>query len=193
MAVRSPISLLGGIATLLCIVNCNLLSLHDPIVYRCSIGICHSYHRQSNLCNSFYESTDYIFTTYTMNQLLLSTVLDERILPLLSGDEGECGDLISRVLCHYFFAPCGANGQLRLPLSVCPDECHYVQTVCVKQWRIANHLLSAAGLSNISCSATGSLLQGLAPCCTDTGIEIKGKYSLKFMLNDLLYIMQHDL
>ena len=157
------------------------------LLYRCSIGICHSYRRQSNLCNSFYGSTDYIFTTYTMDQSLLSTVLDERILPFLIADE-ECGDLISRVLCHYFFAPCGANGRLHLPLSVCPDECHYVQTVCAKQWRIANGLLSAAGLSNISCSATGALLQGLAPCCTDAGLQIEGNIYVK-----TLYAMTHDL
>ena len=113
-----------------------------------------------------------------MDQLTLSIELDGRIYPLLRGVNGECGDLMSRLLCHYFFAPCGANGQLHLPLSVCPDECYYVQTVCEQQWGVVNHLLSAAGLSNVSCSATGALLQGLAPCCTGAGIYVeisKGK------------------
>ncbi len=110
-----------------------------------------------------------------MDQLILSTELDERILPVLRGLNEECGDLIYRLLCHYFFAPCGANSQLHLPLAVCPDECHYVQTVCQQQWGIVNHLLSTAGLSNVSCSATSALLQGLAPCCIDAGIQIEGK------------------
>ena len=128
-----------------------------------------------------------------MDQSILSTLLDERIFPILHGGDGECGDLMSRVLCHYFFAPCGAEGQLHLPLSVCPSECHYVQTVCEKQWGIANHVFSAAGLSNVSCSATGALLQGLAPCCTDAGIQIVGK-TLKFeIFIDYLYTIQHDL
>ena len=96
-----------------------------------SIGTCQHYLRGSNLCNIFYKSTDYIFTN--MNQSLIPNELDERIFHVLSGGDGECGDLISRVLCHYFFAPCGANGQLHLPLSLCPDECHYVQSVCPVQ------------------------------------------------------------
>ena len=108
-----------------------------------------------------------------MNQSFVSSELSGRILPFLSGDDGECSDLISRILCHYFFAPCGANGQLHLPLAVCQEECHYVQSACTNQWRIANNLLSSAGLSTVSCSATGSLLQGLALCCTDAGITIK--------------------
>ena len=106
-----------------------------------------------------------------MDQLILSTEVDN-ILPLLSAINGECRDVMSKLLCHYFFAPCGANDQLHLPLAVCQDECHYVQTVCNKQWGVVNHLLSAAGLSNVSCNATGSLLQGLAPCCIDAGIQI---------------------
>ena len=111
-----------------------------------------------------------------MDQLTLSTELDERVYPLLSGFNGECGDLMSRLLCHYFFAPCGANGQLHLPLAVCPDECQYVQSVCERSWSIVNQLLSRAGLGTVSCSATGSLLQGLALCCIDAGIDISKNY-----------------
>ena len=137
----------------------------------CSIGICHNYLRRSNLCNSFYRSTDYIFTT--MDQLMLSTLLDERIFPILHGNDGECGDLISRVLCHYFFAPCGANGQLHLPLSVCQEECQYVQSACESDWRIVDNVLSSAGLSTVGCTSTDALIQGLAPCCIDAGIKIQ--------------------
>ena len=139
------------------------------LLYTCSIGTCHRYLRKSNLCNRFYESTDYIFTN--MNQSLISTELDERIFHVLR-DDGECGDLISRVLCHYFFAPCGANDQLHLPLAVCPDECHYVQSTCPIQWRRVNSLLNVTFLNTINCT-NGSLLQGLAPCCIDAEIKIQ--------------------
>ena len=108
------------------------------------------------------------------SQKFVSNKLDERILPISSGDDEECGDLISRVLCHYFFAPCGANGLLHLPLAVCQEECQYVQSACSRQWGIVNNQLSNAGLSTVSCSATGALLKGLAPCCTDAEIKIKG-------------------
>ena len=144
------------------------------LLFPYSIGTCQGYLSHSNLCNSFYESTDYIFTS--MNQSFVSNELDGRILPVLSGDDEECGNLISRVLCHYFFAICGANGLLHLPLSICQEGCQYVQSTCINQWRIVNNQLSSAGLSTISCSATGALLQGLAPCCIDAGIRIESKY-----------------
>ena len=148
--------------------------IEHRINFNHSIGTCHKYLGQSNLCDKFHESTDYIFTT--MNQSLISKELDERIFHVLS-DDGECDDLISRVLCHYFFAPCGANGQLHLPLSVCPNECHYVQSACPVLWRRVNSLLDIANLNTINCT-NGSLLQGLAPCCIDAGIEIKRMSSL---------------
>ena len=124
------------------------------------------------LCNEFHKSTDYVFTRSGISQLIISSELDARVSPVLSGVDGECGDLMSRLLCHYFFAPCGANGQLHLPFSVCPDECDVVQSTCPNQWRTINNLLSLANLRTINCT-TGSLLQGLAPCCIDAGIEIK--------------------
>ena len=115
-------------------------------------------------------SSDYIFTA--MNQSFLSNELDGRIHPVLNG---ECGDLISKVLCHYFFAPCGANGSLHLPLSICSEECNYVQSACANEWRIVNNLLNNAGITMINCKATSTLLKGLTPCCIDAGIEIASK------------------
>ena len=107
-----------------------------------------------------------------MNQSFVSKELDGRILPVLSG---ECSDLISKVLCHYFFAPCGANGLLHLPLSICSEECNYVESVCASEWRIMNDLLNNAGLSTVNCKATVILLKGLTPCCIDAGIDIASK------------------
>ena len=175
MAVTLQTSLLEGIG---CCVHATKLTA----LFTCSNGTCLKYLGQSNLCNKFHKSTDYIFTN--MNQSFLSNELDGRILPFLSGGE-ECGDLISRVLCHYFFAPCGANGLLHLPLAVCPDECDYVQSTCSRQWGIVNSLLSIAKLNTINCT-NGSLLQGLAPCCIDAGIEIKSMQTL--LLASLIHI-----
>ena len=134
------------------------------------MGTCQHYLSRSNLCNSIYKSTDYIFTNTT--QSLLSSELDDRILPVLGGHDGECGDLISKVLCHYFFAPCGENGLLHLPLSLCPEECHFVESVCGNQMGTVNELLDNAGLSTVNCTATKVLIQDLSPCCIDAGIEI---------------------
>ena len=114
-----------------------------------------------------------------MSQSNISKDLNDKILPLLTG---ECGDLISKMVCHYFFAPCGANGSLHLPLSVCPEECHYVQSACADQWERVNNLLNRTQLGTINCSATGALLQRLAPCCVDAGIEVKGKQKHKLII-----------
>ena len=99
-------------------------------------------------------------------------MLNVRIFPIL---QGECGDLISRLLCHYFFAPCGANGQLHLPLAVCQEECQYVQSACESDWRVVSNLLSSNGLGTVGCASTdAAVIQDLAPCCTDAGIKIQG-------------------
>ena len=109
-----------------------------------------------------------------MNQTVLSMELDDRVLPILRGDNVECHELISKVVCHYFFAPCGENGLLHLPLSVCPEECHYVESTCASEWSVVNDILSRAeGLSTVDCNATGSLLGGLSPCCVDARIQLK--------------------
>ena len=134
----------------------------------CSIGTCHRYLGQTNLCNNFFTSSDYVFTK--INQSFISNELDARIDPVLSG---ECGDLISRVLCHYFFAPCGANGLLHLPLSVCSEECHYVESTCASEWKVVNNLLRNPRLKPVDCGITGALLQGLTLCCTHAEIDIK--------------------
>ena len=141
-------------------------------LFNCSIGTCQNHLNQSILCNGFYNSSDYIFTV--MNLSFLSSQMDGRILPVLRGYSLECSDLISRVLCHYFFAPCGANGLLHLPLSVCSEECHYVESTCEKEWVVVNNVLGSAGLSTVNCSSTSIHLQGIAPCCIDARIQIKG-------------------
>ena len=159
-------------------------------IFNCSIGTCQRYLGQSNLCNNFYKSTDYIFTA--MNQTVLSMELDDRVLPILSGDNVECRELISKVVCHYFFAPCGENGLLHLPLSVCHEECHYVESTCASEWIVINNLLSNAQLSPIDCNSTSTLLKHLDPCCIDAEIDMKSTYSsLSHKLTCDLYALRY--
>ena len=120
-----------------------------------------------------------------MNQSVLSKILNERIFPILHGNDEGCGDLMSRVLCHYFFAPCGANDQLHLPLSMCQEECQYVQSACRSDWRIVDNVLSSAGLSTVGCASTDALIQGLAPCCIDAGIKIQSTNNKPCILSSI--------
>ena len=122
-----------------------------------------------------------------MEQTYISSELD-RIFLMLRGYGTKCSDLISRVLCHYFFAPCGASGLLHLPLSVCSEECYYVESTCAIEWRTMNDLLRNATLGAINCNVPQALLEGLTPCCINAGIEFKSKklsstmYTLSFIL-----------
>ena len=147
----------------------NTYDLHTNISFNCSLGTCQRYLGQSDVCNKFYiTSTDYIFTN--MSQSVLSRELDDRVLSMLNSSrvDEECNDLISKVVCHYFFAPCGANGLLHLPLSVCPEECHYVQSACESDWSVVNELLhDAPDLRPIICDSIDTQLRGLSPCCIE--------------------------
>ena len=113
-----------------------------------------------------------------MNQSVLSRQLDDKVFSILNSSR-ECNDLISKVVCHYFFAPCGANGLLHLPQSVCPEECHYVKSTCESDWSVVNQMLrGTTDLSPISCDATDTHLRGLSPCCINASIEISSGTNL---------------
>ena len=121
----------------------------------------------------FNGTSDYVFFNQTLgNQKQLSESLD-KALSLLEMDSNECLDLIRSVICNYIFAPCGSNGTVHIPRSVCSEECNYVRSACSSQWNIIDTVLDL-GLGSINCSNTSSRLTPLTTCCIGVGIEIKG-------------------
>ena len=111
-----------------------------------------------------------MFSKYDQNEL--SRSLDD-VLSVIAGNSDECFDLIRTVICNYIFAPCGSNGTVHIPRSVCSEECNYVRSACSRQWNIIDTVLDL-GLGSIDCSNTSSRLTPLTTCCIGVGIEIKG-------------------
>ena len=83
----------------------------------------------------------------------------------------QCMELIQNVLCLYYYTPCGFNGTLTSPVSICPEECFYVQNECSNEWSLLERLLGATDLGFINCS---NPRQSLELCCVDAGITIPG-------------------
>ena len=90
----------------------------------------------------------------------------------------QCRDLVSAIICNYFFAPCGniIDG-VHLPLSVCEEECTCVKEDCSALWRKAQQIL-AENLDMIYCSDTMTRFQGLSLCCSGLDINMFGKIIL---------------
>ena len=140
--------------------------------------MCERYAGLSEVCNDvFIDTTDYVFfDSHLYSQKQLSESLDNALsdaILRMNGD--ECPDLIRSVICNYIFAPCGSNGTVHVPRSLCSDECNYVRNACSNQWNIIDRILGLdPKLGRMNCSDTSSRLTPLPTCCISAGIEVKG-------------------
>lgn len=148
-------------------------------IFICRLGVCERYAGQSEICNSVFNMTsDYVYFDSVNNQSQLSNILDN-LVPLFENINAdvECRDLVRKVVCNFIFAPCGSNGIVHPPRSVCSEECNYVRNVCSTLWLSIQPLISlgaSTGFGSINCSATSSHLKPLPTCCFGAGIEIEG-------------------
>ena len=83
-----------------------------------------------------------------------------------------CQELIRNVLCLYYYPPCDFNGTFTAPVSVCPEECFYVQHECLKLWKYLEISLLEYEFGFINCSSPGQRLDLLPHCCVDAGITM---------------------
>jgi len=133
----------------------------------------------STLCDGeLAESVDVYFTNARSvnTQAQLTSQLNAIFSSVFTIVSTRCWELIQSVLCLYYYTPCGFNGTLTSPVSICPEECFYVQNECTNAWNLLESLLgsSAAGLGFINCSNPGDILEPLPHCCVDAGITIPG-------------------
>lgn len=114
--------------------------------------------------------------------IILNHFLDDNLM---------CREQLARVLCNYYYYPCGSNGTLTVPQFICPDVCTYVSSInCVSEWNrlegiVAMHVRDDPYYTNDptlfipKCNETNLPLDFLnlsSDCCTDGGIEIPSKY-----------------
>ena len=63
------------------------------------------------------------------------------------------------------------------PVSICPEECVYVQNECTDAWNQLTSLVSI-NLGFINCSNPGQMLDPLPHCCVDAGITMDTSTSI---------------
>lgn len=117
---------------------------------------------------------DFIYISHSRgSQSDIATLLNDKIETvsvLFATHDRECVDHVFRVICHYFFPPCGNITHTLPPHSLCQEECVHVQSTCGATWQAAE---LAFGLDPfINCNDTSRLLFPLPNCCTGAGITI---------------------
>ena len=172
-------------------VNYTFIWLDNIIIsfpFRISFGgVCQAYEGESTLCDGeIGEGVNiYISNATGSTQLELTSTLNRFISFVFDATRNQCQDLIRHVLCLYFYPPCGFNGTLTAPVSICPEECFYVQNECADQWNQLEHLLGIddrgfgfLGYDFINCSSPGQILDLLPHCCVDAGITMDSSTSI---------------
>ena len=157
--------------------------------------MCEAYQRGSVLCDSqLGESAEIYFSNALRSSSIqiqgeLTSELNAIISQVFATTSAECQELIRNVLCLYYYTPCGFNGTLTSPVSVCPEECFYVETQCTIVWNRLETLLSTAApsIGFINCSNPGQILEPLPHCCMGAGITILRKHFLKLPFCEDLY------
>ena len=136
-------------------------------------GVCQAYEGGSTLCDGeIGERVNiYINNTGGNTQSQLTSTLNAVTSVVFDTTSSRCQDLIRHVLCLYFYPPCGFNGTLTAPVSICPEECVYVQNECTNAWNQLKSLVSI-NLGFINCSNPGQILDPLPHCCVDAGITM---------------------
>ena len=117
---------------------------------------------------------DYIYISSRLGpQNSVSATLNKNIEnagELLSTHDEECMRLILRLICAYYFPPCGNATHPHPPSSICHEECVFVQERCPATWQAA-----ALAMKNLepflSCKRPSQLLHPLPNCCTGAGIQ----------------------
>ena len=92
----------------------------------------------------------------------------QRFQELFTTQDKDCVDQVYRVMCRFYFPPCGNFTHSLPPSSICQRECSQVQLKCLETWQFAAAVL--APYPFINCDDTSQLLFPLPNCCTGAGI-----------------------
>ena len=146
---------------------------------------CETYKGESVLCDDKVGKNASIYIRGGTQALLTSTLNSDILVREVDKSASRCQDLIRRVLCLYYYPPCGFNGTFIAPVSICPEECSYVQHQCENTWK---ELVSILRISNpddgfINCSNPGQILDPLPHCCVDAGITMDTSTSIPGQTN----------
>ena len=133
---------------------------------------CETYKGESILCDDEVGENASIYIRGGTQAHLTSTLNSDILVSALHTTSSRCQDLIRNVLCLYFYSPCGFNGTFTAPVSICSEECFYVQHQCESTWKQLVDILKISKPDDgfINCSNPGQRLNPLPHCCVDAGI-----------------------
>lgn len=138
-----------------------------------SFGQCAPYSQQALLCNNYYSNNSYVYTLDGIDQSELSGRVNLLNGVVSAESNTECQDLASRIICNYYFAPCGNSiSGIHRPLSVCQEECECVRESCLDLWGNLQQVMLEQELEIIMCNSTSARFQGIATCCSSFDISI---------------------
>ena len=136
-------------------------------------GFCRAYQSGSTLCDgNIGENVSVYISENVASQSELTSRLNTLINVTFDRTSNLCQELIQNVLCLYYYPPCGFNGTFTAPVSICPEECFYVQHKCLKLWNYLEISLLESEFGFIDCSSPGQRLDSLPHCCVDAGITM---------------------
>lgn len=162
------------------------------------------------MCNAYYTvGTDYVYIPELRGkeQSQISNELDSALPDsTLALASEECQEKVLRVVCRYYFTPCGTETNTTVPVSVCPEECTSVSSSCPKLWDfMKNTLIEETDLQFIDCDNPSAVLQPLPHCCAGLAMSdcklsaVKGivcigsKSMLLLMLYNFIYSHHNQL
>ena len=145
-----------------------------------------------SVCDKYFTpQVDYVYIPKTRidgSQLILRDFMEKSAIIINFLGE-PCRDELSRVLCNYYYYPCGVDGILTVPQYICSDVCHYVSGIrCMTEWVslsvvVYEHVSTDPYYTNDPtlfiprCNETDlplSFLDLSNDCCTDGGLTLPG-------------------
>ena len=159
-------------------------------------GICQPYRGGSTLCDGEFDETINVHTSRNVQSQEVLTSTLNNVISFSSFDtvSSHCQNLIRSVLCLHYYTPCGLDAAL---VSICPEECFYVQNSCSQIWNDLERLLKVSGtdLRFINCSNPGEILDPLPHCCVDARITIDTANSGQAQYNmwSQIYLLQNSM
>ncbi len=95
----------------------------------------------------------------------------ETIDGIISVAPSPCREIFSQFVCRSIFFSCGTEGNLHIPVSVCPDGCAAVEEACTGLWELLEDELRLDEDNLTDCSKIGSILSPLPYCCEEIVLE----------------------
>ena len=125
------------------------------------------------LCEGVHEmGTDYVYISKGKDPdfyvRLIKVISEVQDLGVNFKDD-ECANTTMRMLCHYYFPPCGNSTHYKPPTSVCPAACEALKKKCNILLDVFQRKLMVNTSDKLDCSK--SVIDPLPHVCSNLDIS----------------------